>query len=56
VSLPETFTGTSHLHGTLTIHRDGSANAHDVEVFAGTVNGVPGTITLKLNLSADRPS
>jgi Protein of unknown function (DUF3224) len=53
VSYSGTFTGTSHLHGTLIIHQDGSANAHDVEVFTGTVDGVPGTVTLNLNLSSD---
>jgi len=36
------------LHGTLIVHEDGSANFHDVEVFTGTVNGVPGTITFDL--------
>jgi Protein of unknown function (DUF3224) len=53
VSYSGTFTGTSNLHGTLIIHQDGSANAHDVEVFTGTVDGVPGTVTLNLNLSSD---
>lgn len=43
-----TFSGTSTLHGTLIVHQDGSANFHDVEVFAGTVNGVPGTVTFNL--------
>ena len=33
----------------LIIHADGSANFHDVEVFTGTVNGVPGTVTFNLN-------
>jgi len=40
-----TFNGTSTLHGILIIHTDGSANFHDVEIFTGTVNGVPGTVT-----------
>jgi hypothetical protein len=53
VSYTGTFTGTSTLHGRLIIHPDGSANAHDVEVFTGTVDGVPGTVTLNLNLSSD---
>jgi len=53
VSYSGSFTGTSHLHGTLIIHRDGSANAHDVEVFTGAVNGVLGTVTLNLDLSSD---
>jgi uncharacterized protein DUF3224 len=44
-----TFSGTSTLEGRLTIHADGSANFHDVEIFTGTVNGVPGTVTFNLN-------
>src|ERR1044072_8793393 len=43
-----TFSGTSTLHGTLILHADGSANFHDVEIFTGTVNGVPGTVTFNL--------
>jgi Protein of unknown function (DUF3224) len=48
-----TFTGTSVVHGKLIVHPDGSANFHDVEVFTGTVNGVPGTVTLNLSGSND---
>jgi len=48
-----TFTGTSEVHGKLIAHADGSANFHDVEVFTGTVNGVPGTVTLNLAGSND---
>ena len=48
-----TFTGTSTVHGVLVAHADGSANFHDVEVFTGTVNGVPGTVTLKISGSND---
>ena len=48
-----TFTGTSTVHGVLIAHADGSANYHDVEVFTGTVNGVPGTVTLNLAGSND---
>jgi hypothetical protein len=48
-----TFTGTSTVHGVLIAHADGSANFHDVEVFTGTVNGVPGTVTLNLAGSND---
>ena len=48
-----TFTGTSTVHGILIAHADGSANFHDVEVFSGTMNGVPGTVTLKLAGSND---
>jgi Protein of unknown function (DUF3224) len=29
------------------------ANFHDVEIFTGTVNGVPGTVTFNLNGSND---
>ena len=48
-----TFTGTSTVHGKLIAHADGSANFHDVEIFTGTVNGVPGTVTLRLAGSND---
>ena len=48
-----TFTGTSEVRGKLIAHADGSANFHDVEVFTGTVNGVLGTVTLKLAGSND---
>jgi Protein of unknown function (DUF3224) len=48
-----TFVGTSTINGTLIIHADGSASFHDVEVFTGTVNGVPGTVTFALNGSND---
>ena len=48
-----TLTGTSTVHGTVIVHADGSANFHDVEVFTGTVNGVPGTVTLNLAGSND---
>jgi hypothetical protein len=41
--------GTSTLHGILIFHADGSANFHDFEVFTGTVNGVPGTLTFNLS-------
>jgi hypothetical protein len=53
VSYTGTFTGTSALHGTLILHANGSANFHDVEVFTGTVNGVPGTVTFNLSGSND---
>ncbi len=48
-----TFSGTSTINGILIVHPDGSANFHDVEVFTGTVNGVPGTVTFNLNGSND---
>jgi len=48
-----TFTGTSTVHGVLIAHADGRATFHDVEAFTGTVNGVPGTLTLNLAGSND---
>jgi hypothetical protein len=48
-----TFTGTSTVHGVLIAHADGRATFHDVEVFTGTVNGVPGTVTLNVAGSND---
>lgn len=48
-----TLTGTSEVRGTVVVHRDGSANFRDVEVFTGTVNGVPGTLTFRLAGSND---
>lgn len=48
VAYTGTFSGTSVLEGTLILHADGSANFHDVEIFTGTVNGVPGTVTFNL--------
>ena len=41
--------GTSTINGTLIVHSDGSASYHDIEVFTGTVNGIPGTLTFNLN-------
>lgn len=48
-----TFTGTSTVQGFIVVHSDGSANFHDVEVFTGTVNGVPGTVTFNVTGSND---
>ena len=48
-----TFTGTSTVHGLLIAHADGRATFHDVEVFTGTVNGIPGTVTFNLAGSND---
>jgi hypothetical protein len=50
VAYTGTFTGTSTVNGILIFHSDGTgaqfppwrANFHDVEIFTGTVNGVPG--------------
>ena len=53
VAYTGTFNGTSSLHGTLILHPDGTASAHDVETFTGTVtvDGVShtGTVTFALN-------
>jgi Protein of unknown function (DUF3224) len=48
-----TLVGTSEVRGTIVVHADGSANFRDVEVFTGTVDGVPGTITFRLAGSND---
>jgi hypothetical protein len=61
VAYTGTFTGTSTVNGILIFHSDGTgaqfppwrANFHDVEIFTGTVNGVPGTVTFNLNGSND---
>ena len=61
VSYTGTFTGTSTVNGILIFHSDGTgarfppwrANAHDVEIFTGTVNGVPGTVTFNFDGSND---
>lgn len=44
-----TLEGTSTVNGTLIFHANGTANYHDVEVFTGTVNGVPGTLTFRIS-------
>jgi hypothetical protein len=54
VSYTGTFTGTSTLYGTLILHANGTANFQDVETFTGTVNGVPGTLTLGLQGRTDQ--
>jgi hypothetical protein len=61
VTYTGTFNGSSTVHGILIFHSGGTgvqfppwrANFHDVEVFTGTVNGVPGTVTFELNGSND---
>jgi hypothetical protein len=40
-----TFSGTTLVQSTLTIHADGSAEDHGVKTFTGTVNGTSGTVT-----------
>ena len=48
-----TLTGTSIVRGTIVVHPDGSANFRNVEEFTGTVNGVAGTLTLRIAGSND---
>lgn len=48
VTYTGTFSGTSTVHGFLIFHPDGSATAQDIETFTGTVDGVFGTVTLRL--------
>ena len=45
--------GTSTLQGTLTVHRDGSADFRGVETFTGSVNGMPGTLTFNVTGTSD---
>lgn len=54
VAYTGTLQGTSTLTGDLRLHPDGTANFHDVELFTGLVNGVPGTVTFDLNGSTNR--
>jgi hypothetical protein len=54
VTYTGTLQGTSTLTGDLRLHSDGTANFHDIEVFTGSVNGVPGTVTFELNGSTNR--
>lgn len=54
VSYTGTLTGISTLHGTLILHANGTANFQDVETFTGTVNGVPGTVTFRLEGRTDQ--
>jgi len=48
VSYTGTFSGTSTLHGKLVLHANGTANFHDIETFIGSVDGIPGSVTLSL--------
>ena len=48
VTYTGTLEGTSTLHGTLTVRRDGSAHFKGVETFTGLVNGMPGTLTFEI--------
>jgi Protein of unknown function (DUF3224) len=54
VSYSGTFSGTSTVQGTLILHGDGTVNFRDVETFTGTVNGVPGTVTFRLEGTTNR--
>ena len=54
VSYTGTFSGTSTVQGTLILHADGTANFRDVETFTGTVNGLPGTVTFRLEGTTNR--
>ncbi len=48
-----TFAGTVVGHGTVLLHADGSGEGNAVDVFTGTVNGTPGTVTLNDVSSSD---
>jgi len=54
VSYTGTFSGTSTVEGMLILHADGTANFHDLETFTGTVNGVPGSVTFRLEGRTNR--
>jgi hypothetical protein len=53
VTYTGTLEGTSDLQGTLTVHRDGSADFRGVETFTGLVNGTPGTLTFNVTGTSD---
>jgi hypothetical protein len=48
-----TFDGTVVGQGYIVFHADGTAENHTVEVFTGTVNGTPGTVTFNVPGPAD---
>ena len=54
VAYTGTFSGTSSVEGMLILHADGTANFHDLEIFTGTVNGVPGSVTFRLEGTMNR--
>lgn len=56
VNYTGTFSGTSTVEGLLIFHPDGSATAEDIETFTGTVNGAPGTVTLRLTAGGPVPT
>ena len=49
-----TLEGTSTLEGTLIVYRDESGSFQGVETFTGLVNGIPGTLTFKLEGNSDQ--
>jgi len=53
VTYTGTLEGTSTLQGTLTDHRDGSADFLGTETFTGLVNGIPGTLTFEVVGNSD---
>ena len=53
VTYTGTLQGTSTLQGMLTVHPDDSASFQGEETFTGLVNGIPGTLTFKLEGSSD---
>ena len=53
VTYTGTLEGTSTLQGTLVVHHDESASFQGVEIFTGLVNGIPGTLTFKLDGDSD---
>lgn len=53
VTYTGTLEGTSTLQGSLIVRRDGNADFEGVETFTGLVNGMPGTLTFKIEGSND---
>lgn len=53
VTYTGTLEGTSTLQGTLIVYRDGSTSFQGLETFTGAVDGIPGTLTFKLEGKSD---
>lgn len=53
VAYTGTLEGTSTVQGTLVVRRDGSGDFEGVETFTGMVNGIPGTLTYKIEGNND---
>lgn len=51
-----TFTGIGTAEGLLMFHPNGTANGNDIETFIGTVNGVPGTVTIRITFGGAIPN